>query len=152
MGESNQRRSLEYLEPPTTLNRDVWQYVDIERHTIEEAARHFNLSESSIYRHVKKFKERMPLPDDYITLLRNRAKRLADLGLDAIEDNLLSGEPDLHTAVQVAKGTGILVEKIESEQVLYVTGEDPEKRWREVLEKVKSPHTSTPPAESEGSN
>lgn len=120
-------------ERPTELNRDVWQYVEIDGHTIAEAMEHFNLTSPSIYRHIKRYRDGMPLPDDYVHRLRNRAKRIADKALDVIESNLDSDKPDMHTAIQTAKGTGAFVEKQEIETSLVVHDSvSPEERFRQI--------------------
>lgn len=123
--------------PPTDLNRDVWQYVEIDGHTKDEAMQHFGMAESTVNRHVKRYKDMMPLPDDYVAKLRNRAKRIAEKALDVLEDNMNSDKPETHAAIQVAKGTGVLVERTEVDATMYVTDADPKQRFSEVLQKVQ---------------
>lgn len=118
---------------PTEKNRDVWQYCVVEGHSRKEAADHFNLDESSICKHIKRYEDYMPLPEGYIDQLRNHAKRIAAKALDVIETNLGSEKPDMHTAIQVGKGTGVLVEKQEIETSLVVHDSvSPEERFRQI--------------------
>lgn len=140
----------EYGEVPTELNRDVWTYVEIDGHTKDEAAAHFGISKRMVYAHINRYRDRNPLPDDYVARLRSRAKAIANKALNAVEDNLDSDKPDLHAAIQIAKGTGVLVEKTETETTLYVTEGDPNERFREVLERMKSPVPQTPTSTEEG--
>lgn len=140
-----------YMDKPATeLNRDVWTFVEIEGHTIQEAMDHFGIAKRTVYQHINQYRDRNPLPDAYIDNLRKRAKAIAAKGLKAIEDNLDGDKPDLHAAIQIAKGTGVLVEKTETETTLYVTEGDPNERFREVLERMKSPVPQTPTSTEEG--
>lgn len=119
----------------TELNRDVWTYVEIEGHTIQDAMEHFGIAKRTVYQHMSQYRDRNPLPDEYINNLRKRAKVIAQLGLDAIEDNLRSDKPDLHTALQVNKGTGVLIEKQEIETSLVVHSDiSPEEQFRRIRE------------------
>lgn len=121
----------------TELNRDVWTYVEIEGHTIQDAMEHFGIAKRTVYQHMSQYRDRNPLPDEYINNLRKRAKVIAQLGLDAIEDNLRSDKPDLHTALQVNKGTGVLIEKQEIETSLVVHDTiSPEDRFRQISQAV----------------
>lgn len=118
---------------PTEKNRDVWQYCVVEGHSRKEAADHFGLDESSICKHIKRYEDYMPLPEGYIDQLRNHAKRIAAKALDVIETNLGSEKPDMHTAIQVGKGTGVLVERQEIETSLVVHDSvSPEERFKAI--------------------
>lgn len=123
----------EYGQIPTQLNCDVYTYVEIEDHSIAEAMVHFGMSKRSVYQHINTYRDRNPLPEDYVKRLRERAKAIGNKALIAIEDNLDSEKPDLHTALQVAKGTGVLVEKQEIETSLVVHDSvSPEERFKAI--------------------
>lgn len=125
-----------YLDKvPTELNRDVYTYIEIDGHSIAEAMDHFGLAKRTIYMHLNKYRDLVPLPDDYVAKLRDRAKRIGDKALNVIEDNLSSDKPDMHTAIQTAKGTGAFVEKQEIETSLVVHSDiSPEEQFRRIRE------------------
>ena len=121
---------------PTELNRDVYAFVELEGHTIEEAMEAFGIKRRTVYQHINTFRDRTPLPDDYLALLKNRAKYIASKALSVIETNLDSDKPDTHVAVQTAKGTGVFVEKSETEVRTQVIEYDPEEAKRQAIESV----------------
>jgi hypothetical protein len=118
---------------------------------------HFGMSKRSVYKHINTYRDRNPLPDDYVTKLRNRAKSIGAKALDVIEDNLSSDKPDMHTAIQTAKGTGAFVEKQEIETSLVVHDSiSPEDRFKQISQAVlgrnpdiesKKPDCNIPPSQ-----
>lgn len=103
-------------EFPTELNRDIFDYVEVQQHTAKEAAAYFSMSLQSIYWHLTQFKQRCPLPPDYIERLRNACKQLGNKAIMVIDKQLdeqleKTEGTDATIAVKALRGNTIMIEQ-----------------------------------------
>lgn len=103
-------------EFPTELNRDIFDYVEVQQHTAKEARDHFGVSLQAIYWHLGQFRQRCPLPPDYIERLRNACKQLAEKSLMVINKQLdeqmdKTEGTDATIAIKTARGNTVLVDQ-----------------------------------------
>ncbi len=127
---------------PTDRQFEVWNYIEILGHSYPEAAQHFGCTLNNIKQLLDKYVAVGHLPPDYIQRKREEAKRIAGISLQRIREDQEGGKADLHTAVQVCKGTGILVDRVES-HVTYESATDPVADLQRVLDIARTRATPT---------
>lgn len=123
-----------YLDQPATeLNCKVFTFVEIEGHSIQEAMDHFGIAKRTVYQHINTYRDRTPLPDSYLTKLRDRYLRVGDKALTKLEEYVDTDKPEPETMRKVVKDAGIGVERQEIETSLVVHDSvSPEERFRQI--------------------
>lgn len=119
----------------TERDAEIFGYVKIQNHSIKEAEAEFGITANAIHVHIRKFQELTPLPTGFIEMQQNVARQLGAEALKVIEEHFRGKKPDVHAAIKVAKGVGILSD-MASVDVTYRVKESPEVNLGKVAEEI----------------